>query len=120
MCMALQRKKHHIDAGGTSLGRVASQAARLLMGKHKASYVPYLDGGDFVEVTGFKKVKITGDKRNQKLYFRPTTRPGGLKSENLASLLARRPHEVLKRAVWGMLPKNSLRKEMIKRLSIAD
>lgn len=118
--MAINREKHTLTAKGVSLGRVATQAADFLMGKNKASYVPYLDQGDFVEVTDFKKVKITGDKLRQKLYYRPTTRPGSLKSENMATLLARRPHEVLKRAVWGMLPKNTLRKSMIKRLTISD
>jgi large subunit ribosomal protein L13 len=116
----LDRKKHIIDADGVSLGRVATQAALILMGKNKASYVPNLDLGDFVEVKGYKNIKITGDKMNQKLYWRPTSRVGKLSSESLSSLIKRRPNEVLRRAVYGMLPKNSLRKEMIKRLSIVD
>jgi len=116
----MQRTTHTIDASGIPLGRVASQIARLLMGKNKASYVPYKDEGDTVVVENYAKMKITGDKMDQKLYFRPTRRPGSLKSESLRQLLNRRPEEVLKRAVYGMLPKNSLRKSMIKRLLIRD
>ena len=114
----MQRETHTIDASGIPLGRIASQAARLLMGKNKASYVPYKDAGDAVMVTNYAKMKITGDKMDQKRYYRPTKRPGSLKSESLRELLNRRPEEVLKRAVYGMLPKNSLRKSMIKRLLI--
>ncbi|MEK7189281.1 MAG: 50S ribosomal protein L13 [Patescibacteria group bacterium] len=114
----MQRTTHTIDASGTPLGRIASRAALLLMGKNKASYVPYKDEGDAVVVENYAKMKITGDKLEQKRYYRPTKRPGGLKSESMRELLARRPEEVLKRAVYGMLPKNSLRKSMIRRLII--
>ncbi|MAG28669.1 50S ribosomal protein L13 [bacterium] len=107
-----------IDAEGISLGRVAAQAAHILMGKDKANYVPYKDQGGSVVVTNFKKVKITGNKLEQKRYYSPTTRVGALKSETLGSLMSRRPNEVLRKAVMGMLPKNSLRREMIKRLTI--
>ncbi|MDZ4221286.1 MAG: 50S ribosomal protein L13 [Patescibacteria group bacterium] len=116
----MQREMHNIDASGVSLGRVAAKAAVLLMGKNKASYVPYKDEGDQVIVANYAKMKITGDKMEQKRYYRPTTRPGSLKSETMRELMARRPQEVLKRAVYGMLPKNTLRKEMIKRLTIKD
>jgi len=112
------RKTHTIDASGLALGRVATQIAWLLMGKHKAAFVRHQDLGDTVKVVNFDKIKFTGSKLKQKLYYRPTRRVGALKSENLESLLKRRPQEPLRRAVWGMLPKNSLRKEMIKRLII--
>lgn len=116
----MQRETHIINASGVSLGRIAAQSAVLLMGKNKASYVPYKDEGDLVVVTNYTKMKITGDKMVQKRYYRPTTRPGSLRSETMRELMARRPQEVLKRAVYGMLPKNTLRKEMIKRLTIKD
>jgi len=100
------------------LGRVATEAAGLLMGKHKPEYVPYKDMGDSVKIAGYAKVKFTGKKLEQKLMYHSTMRVGKLKSESLANLFKRRPHDVLRRAVYGMLPKNSLRKEMIKRLII--
>ncbi|OJI06443.1 50S ribosomal protein L13 [bacterium CG10_46_32] len=117
----MNREIHTIDAAGVSLGRVATQVAVLLMGKNKASYVPYKDEGDKVVITNYSKMKFTGaNKMEQKRYYRPTKRVGGLKSETLRDLWDRRPEEVLKRAVLGMLPKNTLRKAMIKRLSIND
>ncbi|MBI1961580.1 MAG: 50S ribosomal protein L13 [Parcubacteria group bacterium] len=116
----MQRNTHTIDASGVTLGRVATQAARFLMGKHKASYVPYQDEGDLVVIVNYGSVKFTGSKMEQKRYFRPTTRPGSLRSETLWQLWQRRPNEVLRKAVYGMLPKNTLRKQMIKRLSIND
>jgi large subunit ribosomal protein L13 len=116
----MERNTHTIDAKGISLGRVATQVAHLLMGKHKPSYVAYRDLGDRVIVSNLKLIKFTGNKLEQKKYYRPTTRVGALKSETLASLWKRRPQEVMRKAVMGMLPKNSLRKEMIKRLTIKD
>lgn len=113
-----KREIHKIDAEKIPLGRIATQVAKLLMGKHKPSYTPSVDMGDFVIVENFSKVKFTGNKMTQKLYYTPTKRPGKLKSETLSHLWARRPEETLRRAVMGMLPKNSLRKSMIKRLSI--
>ncbi len=102
-----------------ALGRLASQAAVFLMGKHKPSFERRVDNGDWVEVVNYSQVKFTGNKMRDKLYYNETKRPGGLKSENLASLWKRRPHEVLRKAIWNMLPKNTLRKQMIKRLKIA-
>ncbi|MBU2575536.1 50S ribosomal protein L13 [Patescibacteria group bacterium] len=114
----MDRKIHKIDATKVSLGRIATQVAWLLMGKHKASYVPYKDDGDFVVIENLDKMKFTGNKMEQKKYYRGTTRVGALKSETLRSLWERRPKEVLRKAVMGMLPKNKLRAEMIKRLEI--
>jgi len=116
----MERKTHTIDAENVSLGRVASEAAKFLIGKHKPNYVPYKDQGDSVLITNYDKVKFTGGKMEKKKYYFPTTRVGALKSETLASLWKRRPNEVLRKAVYGMLPKNSLRKEMIKRLKIQE
>ncbi|OIO48334.1 MAG: 50S ribosomal protein L13 [Parcubacteria group bacterium CG_4_9_14_0_2_um_filter_41_8] len=114
----MDRKTHKLDAANISLGRLATKAAFLLMGKHKPSYVPYKDDGDFVIIENFEKIKFTGNKMDQKMYYRPTTRPGKLKSETLGSLFERRPKEVLRKAVLGMLPKNKLRAKMIKRLEV--
>jgi large subunit ribosomal protein L13 len=116
----MERKTHTIDAEKVSLGRVASEVAKLLIGKHKPDYVPYKDQGDNVVVINYSKIKFTGGKMEKKKYYRPTTRVGALKSETLESLWKRRPNEVLRLAVNGMLPKNSLRKEMIKRLKIQE
>lgn len=112
------RTTHNLDAAGRSLGRLAAEAAKFLMGKHRPQYNARTDNGDFVEVENFSKVKFTGDKMRQKLYYRPTTRPGKLRSEKLIDLWKRDPKQVLRKAVWGMLPKNSLRQQMIKRLII--
>ena len=114
----MQRNVHAIDAEGKSLGRLAAEAAIFLMGKHKTDYHPRTDSGDFVAVKNFLRVKFTGNKMEQKLYYRPTRQPGRLRSDKLQDLWARNPKEVLRKAIWGMLPKNSLRSAMIKRLSI--
>lgn len=113
-----KRVEHIINAKGVSLGRVATQAANFLQGKHKVDFVNRADRGEAVKITNYSQIIFTGNKLKQKFYYRPTTRPGKLKSENLESLWKRRPKEVLRQAIWGMLPKNSLRKEMIKRLLI--
>lgn len=112
------RNKQVIDAKNVALGRVASAAAKFLMGKHKANYERHIDNGDFVDVINYDQIKFTGNKLKAKLYYSDTKRPGGLKSESLQSLWARRPNEVLRRAVWNMLPKNTLRKAMIKRMNV--
>lgn len=116
----MERKRHTIDAAKIPLGRLATKIALLLMGKQKPSYAPYKDEGDFVAIENLDKIKFSAraKKMEQKMYYRPTTRPGKLKSENLASLWDRRPKEVLRKAVLGMLPKNKLRPKMIKRLEI--
>jgi len=114
----INRETHKIDANKIPLGRVATKVAAILMGKTKPSYKPYKDEGDFVVVENFDKIVFTGNKLKQKMYYKPTNRPGKLKSESLGHLLKRRNIEVLRRAVWGMLPKNTLRKSMIKRLTV--
>lgn len=114
----IKREKHVIDASGQILGRLATQVARLLMGKHKPNYVPYLDCGDFVVVVNASKIKVTGKKMQDKKYVRHSGYPGGLKEESLEKLLDRRPEYVIEHAVWGMMPKGKLGRQMIKKLKV--
>ena len=112
----MKREIHKIDATGKVLGRLASEIALLLRGKGKVTFQPHLDEGDFVEVTNAEKIKVTGKKIEQKIYYRHSGYPGGLKEETLKKKLVDDPTFVLRNAVVHMLPKNTLRKEMIKRL----
>ncbi|MCD6500843.1 50S ribosomal protein L13 [bacterium] len=112
----MKRDTYTIDATNKPLGRVASEVATLLRGKHKPEFVPYKDVGDFVLVKNIDKLKLTGKKLKQKMYYRHSGFPGGLKEISMEKLFRKSPQEVLKRAVWGMLPKNKLRSKMIKRL----
>lgn len=115
-----QKGWHHIDASEKVLGRVASDIAKIIMGKNKATFAPNQDMGDKVVVTNASKVVVTGDKEKSKIYYRHTTYPGGLKSESYDKLMIRRPTEALRRAVYGMLPKNKLRDTRIKNLHIYE
>ena len=112
------RQTHTIDATGKALGRLATEIATLLRGKNRPDFVPYKDTGDFVVVKNIDKIKITGNKLKQKLYYHYTGYPGGLKKISMEELFKKSPQEVLEKAVFGMLPKNKLRKKMIKRLKI--
>ena len=114
----MERQTHTIDAADRALGRLATEVAGLLRGKHKEDFMPNKDGGDFVIVKNFGKVKITGNKMEQKKYYRHSGYPGGLKETPLEELFEQDPSQVLQRAVWGMLPKNKLRNEQIKRLKV--
>ncbi|MGQ9730222.1 MAG: 50S ribosomal protein L13 [Candidatus Zipacnadales bacterium] len=107
-----------ISAAEDTLGRVAARVAAVLRGKHKPTFSPHVDGGDFVIVTEAAKTRITGNKLRQKIYYRHSGYPGHLKSEELRHLLARRPEEVVIRAVRGMLPHNRLGRRMLKRLRV--
>ncbi len=107
-----------IDAEGKPLGRVASAAARLLMGKHKAIYSPNVDTGDFVVIINAGKVGITGKKAQQKQYFHHTGHIGGERWISYEALMAKHPTEPLMEAIWGMLPHSSLGKKMLKKLKI--
>jgi|AP82_1055514.scaffolds.fasta_scaffold78436_2 large subunit ribosomal protein L13 len=109
---------HVLDAEGKTLGRLSSEIAVLLMGKHRPEYVPYLMSGDYVIVTNADKIRVTGDKLNQKRYYRYSGYHGGLKEKTLAVLLKTKPTEAIKHAVKGMLPKNKLGKRMIMRLKL--
>lgn len=114
----IRRNWHLIDADGKILGRLATDVATKLMGKNKANFVPYLDTGDFVVVTNAALVKVTGKKMLQKKYVRHSGYPGGLKVETLSKLLQRKPQDVIKHAISGMLPKTKLGKTIIKKLHV--
>ncbi len=114
----VERSWYLIDAKDQVLGRVSTKIARLLTGKDKVEYVPYLDVGDYVVVINAAEVAVTGKKEKQKTYYRHSGYPGGLRSETLEELRKRRPEEIIRRAVKGMLPKNKLQKSMLKRLYI--
>ena len=116
--MKVKREWHLIDAKDKILGRISTKIARLLIGKDKVEYVPYLDVGDHVVVVNAAEVGVTGKKEKQKIYYRHSGYPGGLRSETLGDLRERRPEEIIRRAVKGMLPKNKLQKLMLKRLHI--
>jgi len=112
------RKWYLIDANGKTLGRVATEVARILRGKHKAIYTPHVDTGDHVIVINAAKVKVTGKKYTDKLYYRHTGYPGGIKVTNFADLLRRKPQQVIEKAVWGMLPHNRLGRRVFKKLRV--
>ncbi|MBN1354449.1 MAG: 50S ribosomal protein L13 [Candidatus Omnitrophica bacterium] len=114
----VKRVWYIVDARDKVLGRLAAAIASTLKGKHKTLYSAHVDAGDGVIVLNCEKVRFTGKKLSQKEYKRFSGYPGGLKLEKLESLIARRPHEVLRHAVKGMLPKNKLGRQMIKRLKL--
>lgn len=114
----IERKWYVVDAQQYVLGRLASQIAVVLMGKHKRTYTPFLDTGDFVIVVNADKVRITGKKMDQKLYRRHSGYPGGFRSETLGHLMNRRPEEVIRRAVWGMIPHSRLGRKLIRKLKV--
>lgn len=107
-----------VDAKGETLGRLASRIAVVLRGKHKPTYTPSLDTGDFVVVVNAEKIAVTGNKLTDKMYYHHTMYPNGLKTIPLEKLLAENPEEVLKKAVWGMLPKGPLGRDMFKKLKV--
>lgn len=111
----LAHEWHVVDAAGVSLGRLASAIAQLIRGKHKPSFTPHMDGGDFVVVVNAEKVRLTGKKLDQKQYFRHTGYMGHEKFTPAREVLARHPERVIERAVFGMLPKNSLSKQKLRR-----
>lgn len=114
----IQRKWHIIDASGKTLGKVATEAVTLLMGKHKPIYVPHMDTGDYVIVLNAEKVKVTGNKLDDKKYYRYTGYPSGLRQETLGEMLAKHPTRVIEHAVKGMLPHTTLGKAMLKKLKV--
>ncbi len=114
----ITRNWHVIDAEDVILGRLAVTAATLLRGKHKAQFAPHVDTGDFVVVVNASKVALTGNKRTDKLAYRHSGRPGGLKSISYGELLESDPRKAVEKAVWGMLPKNKLSRQLIKKLKV--
>jgi large subunit ribosomal protein L13 len=114
----IERRWHVIDASGQTLGKLATQVANLLMGKHKPIYTPHMDTGDFVIVLNATKVKVTGKKPKQKIYYRHSGYPGGIKAETYEELMAAHPTRVIEHAVKGMLPHNRLGRAMYKKLKV--
>jgi large subunit ribosomal protein L13 len=112
------REWYLVDAEGKTLGRLATQIADTLRGKRKPQYTPHVDTGDFVIVVNAEKIRVTGNKLDQKRYYRHSGYPGGLRSRTLREQLERRPTEVLRVAVKGMLPKNRLARQQITKLKI--
>jgi len=107
-----------VDAETETLGHLATKIAHILRGKHKPIYTPHVDTGDFIVVTNAEKIKLTGKKLQDKQYYRHTGYPGGIKSVNAEELLEKKPEMVIMKAVRGMLPKNRLGRQMIKKLKI--
>ena len=114
----VQRQWHVIDATDVVLGRLAVQAATLLRGKHKPTFAPHVDSGDFVVVVNAGKVALTGDKRETKLAYRHSGYPGGLRSTTVGELLDKDPRKAVEKAVWGMLPKNKLSRQLLRKLKV--
>ncbi|OWY67976.1 50S ribosomal protein L13 [cyanobacterium TDX16] len=107
-----------VDAADQRLGRLATEIANILRGKNKPEFTPHMDTGDFVIVVNAEKIKVTGKKRSQKVYRRHSGRPGGMKTETFAQLQARIPERIVEQAVKGMLPKNSLGRQLFTKLKV--
>ena len=116
----VQRQWHVIDARDVVLGRLASQTAQLLRGKHKAIFAPHVDTGDFVIIINAEKVHLSGNKREDKLAYRHSGYPGGLRSVKYGDLIDKDPRKAIEKAVRGMLPKNSMGREQLKKLKVYD
>ncbi|TCI97739.1 MULTISPECIES: 50S ribosomal protein L13 [Aeromicrobium] len=114
----ISRQWHVIDAEDVVLGRLAVQAATLLRGKHKATFAPHVDGGDFVIIVNAEKVALSGNKRTDKLAYRHSGYPGGLKSIAIGDLLEKDARKAIEKAVWGMLPKNRLSRAQMSKLKV--
>ena len=115
---SLEHKWYVVDATDMRLGRLASEIDMILRGKNKPTYTPHMDTGDFVIVVNAEKVVVTGKKRTQKLYRRNSGRPGGMKTETFAKLQDRLPERIIEQAVKGMLPKNSLGRQLFTKLKV--
>lgn len=114
----VDKKWYVVDARGKTLGRLASQVAALLRGKHKPTYTPHVDSGDYVIVINAKDVRLTGRKLEQKIYYRHSLYPGGLKMRTAAEMQQTRPEKMVELAVWGMLPHNRLGRRQIRKLKV--
>jgi large subunit ribosomal protein L13 len=114
----IHRAWHLVDADGVVLGRLATEVARILRGKHKPIYAPHLDTGDHVVVVNAAKVVVTSDKAAKKVVYRHSGYPGGLKQQAYGDLLATKPEEAVRRAIRGMLPKTRLGRQMVKKLKV--
>jgi large subunit ribosomal protein L13 len=116
--LEVERKWYVIDAEGKTLGRLAAEIAKILRGKNKPQYTPHVDVGDFVVVVNADRVVVTGKKAEQKVYRRHSGYPGGLKTTSYEQMMERRPTEILRKAVYGMMPKNRLARQQIRKLKI--
>ena len=114
----IERAWHVVDADGLVLGRLATEVARVLRGKHKPIFAPHIDTGDFVVVVNADKVVLTANKADKKIVYRHSGYPGGLREQRYSDLFASKPEEAVRRAVRGMLPKNTLGRAMLKKLKI--
>lgn len=114
----VDRQWYVVDAADKPMGRVCTEVARLLTGKHKPQYAAHIDTGDFVIVINADRSVLTGQKENAKIYYRHSTHPGGLKAESAARLRQRRPSRLIERAVRGMLPKNKLGRQQARKLKV--
>ena len=114
----IERKWYVVDDEGATLGRLASEIAKVLRGKNKPEYTPHIDTGDYVIVVNAEKVKVTGKKLQQKIYYNHSDYVGGMKETTLAELLAKKPEKVIELAVKGMLPKGPMGRDMIKKLHV--
>jgi large subunit ribosomal protein L13 len=114
----VQHDWYVVDASGKTLGRLATEIARRLRGKHKTIYTPHVDTGDFIIIVNAEKIQVTGTKAQSKMYYRHSEFPGGLKTTNFEKLIGHKPTEVLQRAVKGMLPKGPLGYAMIKKMKV--
>jgi len=114
----IEQKWWLVDAEGRILGRMATEIADLIRGKRKPQFTSHLDTGDFVVVINAEKIKVTGRKLEQKKYYSHSLYPGGIKEETLKDLLAKKPEEVIKKAVWGMVPKGKLGRALYKKLKV--
>lgn len=114
----IERKWYVVDAANMTLGRLASEVAKVLRGKNKAIFTPHMDTGDFVIVVNADKVKVTGKKLDQKIYYRHSGYVGGMKETTLREMMAKKPERVVEHAVKGMLPKGPLGREMFKKLHV--
>jgi large subunit ribosomal protein L13 len=116
--LEVERKWYVVDAEGKHLGRLATEIVRVLRGKNKPQYTPHVDVGDFVVVVNADKVAVTGRKAEQRVYRRHSGYPGGMKETSYEQMLARKPTEVLRKAVYGMMPKSRLARKQFKKLKI--
>ena len=114
----IERKWYVVDATDMTLGRLASEIAKVLRGKNKPVFTPHIDTGDYVIVTNAEKIKVTGKKMNQKIYYHHSDYVGGMKEATLAEMLAKKPEKVIELAVKGMLPQGPLGRSMIKKLFV--
>ena len=114
----IERKWYVVDAEGATLGRLASEIAKVLRGKNKPEYTPHIDSGDYVIVVNAEKVKVSGKNLQQKIYYNHSDYVGGMRETTLAELLAKKPEKVIELAVKGMLPKGPMGRDMIKKLHV--